>query len=431
MKSIPLPPEFFAKNRLKLCNHMVPGSMAVICSSYQMPRNGDQYYPYRQQSDFFYLTGINQEESVFILCPDHPDMKLRELLFILKPNPKIELWFGHKLSLEEASKLSGIGQVVWKEEMDGLLGDLVQFADRIFFNLPEGSNYQSKVKPFDWEVHKKITTRYPGHLVSRLSPIMTRLRMVKEHMEVQEIRKACNITRGAFQRILGMMKPGIMEYEVEAEITHEFLRLGAEGHAYDPIIASGRNALILHYVNNNQRCKKGDLLLMDFGAEVNNYAADCSRTIPVSGEFSARQREIYEATLRVFRSAFTLMGTGKKMSDFHEEVGKIWQEEHIRLGLYSKRDTELHTDSEPLWKKYYMHGTSHSVGLDVHDPLDRTVPFQSGMILSCEPAIYIPEEGVGCRLENEIWITENGPVDLMEEIPLEPDEIERLLQSDR
>ena len=417
MKSAPIPTTLFIKNRAKLVDSLTLGSVVLTGSGDRMHRNGDQDYPFRQNSDFFYLTGINQEESVLVLAPGHPDTTRQEMLFISKPTPKSRLWSGPGLTLEEAANRSGITQVKWLEDLDGILELLI----------PNASNLYAA----GTVLIERISKQYPNLSHLQLSPLMMQLRMVKEHEEVEEIKKGSVITRSAFLRVLKMMKPDIWEYEVEAEITAEFIGSGGDGHAYEPIIASGENALILHYVVNNNRCLDGDLLLMDFGAEVNNYAADCSRTIPVNGRFTKRQREVYEAVLRVFRQAKEMMVPGKVMSEFHNQVGKLWEEEHIRLKLYTRKDAEARSQEELLWKRYFMHGTSHSLGLDVHDPFDQTKPFQSGMVLTCEPAIYLPEEGIGIRLENDILITEGGPVDLMEEIPIEAGEIEELMQSNR
>ena len=407
MKSSPIPAALFIRNRSRLASLMVPGSVALIRSREQKIRNGDQFYPYRQHSDFFFLTGLNQGDAFFAFCPDHPDPVMREQLFIRKPTPKSDLWTGPVPGPEESLALSGIAQVSWTEEQQSRLQSMLRNANRVYVDFQaEGVDHGSSVS---------------------LSPMLEQLRAVKEPEEIEAIRRAASITRSAFLRVLERTEPGIMEYQVEAEIIAEFIARGAEGHAYEPIVASGENALILHYVSNNNSCRDGDLLLMDFGAEVNNYAADCSRTIPVNGRFSKRQRALYDATIRVFRQARDLMMPGILMNDFHQQVGAFWEEEHLALGLYSKRDVSERSDTDPLWKKYYMHGTSHSMGLDVHDPFDRSRAFEPGMVLTCEPAIYLPEEGMGIRLENDILISSEGPVDLMQDIPMEADEIEYLM----
>ncbi len=415
MKSIPIEADLFIRNRKKLAEQMASGSTLVMGSNEPILRNGDQFYPFRQHSDFFYLTGINQDESVLVISPAYPDSTLREILFIRKPTTKMEVWSGAGLTLEEASKLSGIDQVKWMEELEAVFDRLIPNASSLY---GEGKIFQ-----------EKISGRYEEMELLHMSHLMTRLRMIKEAEELEEIKRAIEITRSAFLRVLRTTRPEIWEYEVEAEIIAEFIRNGAEGHAYEPIVASGKNALILHYVQNNSRCREGDLLLMDFGAEVNNYAADCSRTIPVNGRFSKRQRNLYEAVLRVFKQARAMMVPGILMEDFHNQVGALWQEEHITLGLYTRQEAEAAPREDPLWKHYFMHGTSHSLGLDVHDPLDRSLHFHPGMVLTCEPAIYIPEEGIGIRLENDILITREGPVDLMEGIPIEAGEIEDVMHA--
>ncbi len=386
---------------------MSPDSMALIRSDKRKLRNGDQFYPFRQHSDFFYLTGINLEESIFAFTPGHPDPNLREVLFIKRPTLKSELWNGQIPDQEEVQALSGIKQVRWLEEQNAILQLLIPEATMIYTDHETGDiPYQHKTS---------------------LVPLLQSLRMIKQPEEIEEIRKAISITRSAFLRVLQRVEPGIYEYQVEAEIIGEFIGRGAEGHAFEPIMACGKNALVLHYVKNNCLCRDGELLLMDFGAEINHYAADCSRTIPVSGRFSRRHRLLYDAVLRVFRKARDLMVPGTVMADFHQAVGEFWQEEHIGLGLYSREEVEAHAGPEPLWKNFFMHGTSHSMGLDVHDPFDRLKPFKPGMVLTCEPAIYIPREKLGIRLENDILITDKGPVDLMEDIPIEADEIEELM----
>ncbi|MCK4749765.1 MAG: aminopeptidase P N-terminal domain-containing protein, partial [Bacteroidales bacterium] len=394
-------------------------------------RSGDQFYPYRQGSDFFYLSGINQDGSALVLSPGHPDPLFREILFIRDSDPKTELWSGSQLSRDQAAALSGISQVRLMEEMDSIVKKMIPRIKIAYLEHSDNGTASSHLRTSRKVLYDKLTTQYPELGISPLSPLMIRLRMVKEYEELEEIRKAAAITRSAFLRVLDTLKPGMREYEVEAELTAEFIRRGAEGHAYETIVACGKNALTLHYVANNGLCEDGALLLMDFGADVNNYAADCSRTVPVNGKFSKRQRQVYDAVVRVFKQAREMMQPGIIMADFHSGIGLLWEEEHIGLGLYSREEADTATPSDPLWKKYFMHGTSHSLGLDVHDPFDRSVPFHPGMVLTCEPAIYIPEEGLGIRLENDMLITENGAVDLMEDIPLEAEEIEEFMQRER
>ena len=397
---------------------MAPGAMVLIRSGEAKTRSGDQHYPFRQYSDFYYLTGVIQESCLLAFFPDHPDPDLRELLFIRRSTAKSELWAGPLPGPDELRRLSGIDQIRWLEEKDTVLEVLLKDTTMLYCEQElDALSPQARFSDLT------ELNRLP------LAPLVEQLRMIKEPEEIDQIRKAISITHTAFLEVLRKAVPGVWEYALEAEIIRTFIKNGAAGHAYDPIVASGENALILHYVKNSSQCRDGDLLLMDFGAEVNNYAADCSRTIPVNGRFSPRQRDLYEAVLRIFRQAREMMVPGTLLTEFHMEVGKLWEEEHIALGLYSLEDTRVASDQDPPWKSYYMHGTSHSLGLDVHDPFDRSRRFEPGMVFTCEPAIYIPEEKTGIRLENNILISTEGAVDLTEAIPLEADEIEELMNS--
>jgi len=407
MKSTPIPASLFIRNREKLAGSLASGSMVVIMSAKRMPRNGDQFYPFRQGSDFFYLTGINMEECLLVLFPHHSDPSLREILFIPKTTAKSELWSGPGLSQKEAESLSGIKEIRWTDEIDEFLKLMLPAASMVYADQKEKFEVDQDIAP--------------------LSPHITLLRMKKELEELEEMKRAAHITHLAFLKVLEMAEPGMKEYQLEAEITGEFIRRGADGHAFEPIVASGKNALILHYIENHSICQDGDMVLMDFGAELNNYTADCSRTIPVNGKFSKRQMELYGATLRVFKQAVKMMKPGVIMADFHQEVGSLWEEEHLKLGLYTSSDVAAQSVSDPLWKRYYMHGTTHSLGLDVHDTFDRSQAFEPGMVLTCEPGIYIPEEGIGIRLENDILITTEGQEDLMKDIPIEAGHIEELM----
>jgi Xaa-Pro aminopeptidase len=338
------------------------------------------------------------------------------LFFIRKPTPKSELWTGPLPGPEEVQELSGIARVCWMEERDELLALLLKDATLVYCDQDPALLVSEARSGELEEVERKP-----------LAPLVEKLRMVKEAEEIDQIRKAISITHTAFLEVLENARPGIWEYQLEAGIISSFVRNGAAGHAFDPIVASGKNALILHYVRNSSQCADGTLLLLDFGAEVNNYAADCSRTIPVNGRYSKRQREVYEAVLRVFRQARGLMVPGTVLAEFHQQVGALWEEEHLALGLYSREEIKALAGQDPPWKNYFMHGTSHSLGLDVHDPFDRSRPFEPGMVLTCEPAIYIPEEETGIRLENNILISAEGPVDLMEEIPMEAEVVEEMM----
>ncbi len=416
--------DLFKRNRQKLIGRMEIDSVAIFQSNDQMHRNGDQYYPYRQSSDLFYLSGIEQEMSVLIICPgaDNP-----ELLFIRKSDPKLETWEGRKLDLDTASEISGIKTVRWLDDLEKQINELFGNVQKIYTNVQELEKFKPEYPLRDERMTADLKRKFPKHGFKGLSPVMTELRMIKETEELDLIREAIRITRAGFDRVLGLVSPGKYEYEIEAELSYEFIRQGAEGHAYPPIIASGANACFLHYISNDQICREGDLLLMDFGAEYANYAADCSRTIPVNGRFTVRQKDLYEATHRVFTGARSMMNPGICIDDLNREVGKLWEKEHFRLGLYSLEDLKKQAKDDPLYRKYYPHGTSHFMGLDVHDLGSKQAVLQPGMVLTCEPGIYIPEEGTGIRLENDILITADGNLDLMEDFPMSAEEIEDLM----
>jgi Xaa-Pro aminopeptidase len=392
-----------------------------------MNRSADQFYPFRQNSDLFYLCGINQEKTVLFMSPDYPDISMQEILLIRRSNQKLETWEGHKLTIEEARAISGIHTVRYFDEMDSVLAPLIMHAENIYLNLPEFLKFIPEIPCRDLRFAKEIKEEFPAHHYERLAPIMGDLRTIKSEEEIALVREACRITGEAFKRVLHYVKPGMMEYEAEAEITYSFLKQGARGHAYDPIIASGKNACALHYTSNNKSLNDGELLLMDFGAEVGNYAADCSRTIPVNGHFNARQKDLYKAVLDVFRFACSLMKPGNTIQQIHQEVCKRFGTEHVRLGLYTTEALENQSKEYPLFQEYYMHGTSHFLGLDVHDVGSKELELRPGMILTCEPGIYIASEETGIRLENNLLITQHGHEDLMKGIPIEPEEIEAIM----
>lgn len=423
-----LPAELFKRDRKKLINLLDNQSVAIVLSNDHPLRSGDQKYRYRQNSDLLYLTGINQEETILVLCPGHPEEKKKETLFILKPDKTIERWEGHKLTREEAHEISGIKNIQWLEDLDLLLRDAVLHSEKIFVNTNEYLKLSEEVTDKSKRFISELKEKYPLHEYRRLAPLITGLRVVKETEEIEMIKKACHVTKDAFMRVLKFVHPGVYEYEVEAEITHEFLKQGTSGHAYLPIIASGNNANALHYTDNSKECKDGELLLMDFGAECGNYIADCTRTIPVNGKFTGRQKELYKANLRVLNRATELVFPGNTLSNLHNEVCKAWEEEHIGLGLYTRDQLKKQDAEQPLFFKYYMHGTSHFIGLDVHDVGAKEIKFSPGMIMTCEPGIYVDEEATGIRLENNILCTQNGPVNLMQDIPVDPDEIEMLMK---
>ncbi len=427
MRYSKIDPALFERNRRKLMERLETGSVAVFHANDQMVRSGDQFYPYRQNSDFFYLSGIEQEMSVLMICPDEKDAKERAMLFLRRPDPKLETWEGKKLDKAGAEAISGIGSIHWLDDYERISREIILRSTHIYCNLPEHEKFTTEYPLRDERRMTGLKKEYPSHVFKRLAPLMAEIRMVKEFQELELIRRAIGITRAALERILRSVRPGMYEYEVEAELIHAFLSRGSGGHAYPPIIASGANACTLHYIKNDGVCTDGDLLLMDFGAEYANYAADCSRTIPVNGRYSKRQRELYDACLKVFRGARSLMKPGTTIEKINRDVGNLWEEEHIRLGLYSARELKKQSPGNPLYKKYFMHGVAHFMGLDVHDVGSKKAELKPGMVLTCEPGIYLPEEGTGIRMENDILVTENGNTDLMQDFPIEAEEIEDLM----
>lgn len=421
--------QIFINNRKNFVSRLKSGSLAIFHANDEFPRNGDQNFLFKQNADFFYLTGIDQEQSILLLFPDCPNPLYSEVLFLRQTNEQIAIWEGHKYTKEEAKVASGIQNVFWLHEFDAILHTIINYAEHVYINTNENDRYAHTVPYRDIRLFETLCAKYPLHRYERSALILRGLRAVKAPTEVELTKTACHITRDAFIRVLKFVKPGVAEYEIEAEITHEFLRQRATGHAYSPIIASGKNAVVLHYTDNNQVCNNGDVILLDFGAEYANYNADMSRAVPVSGRFTKRQRDVYNAVLRVMRAATKLLVAGAIWNDYHDEVGRIMTDELIGLGLLDKHDVARQDPKMPLYKKYFMHGTSHHLGLDVHDFASRYKPFEAGNILTCEPGIYIPQEGLGIRLENDILITAGGNVDLMADIPVEPDEIEQIMNS--
>lgn len=421
-----IPAEFYTKKRAELLKMIKPKSLVIVNSNDEMPRNGDQTFPFRQNSDFFYLTGLDQEKCILTLCPDHPVESMREILFTVKTNEHMVTWYGFKYTFEEAKQLSGIKTIKWLDEFEMTLKDLMSRVNNVYLNQNEYAKFTTEVTSRDLRFAHKLKADFPMHNIERLAPHVTQLRMVKDKAEIEQMQRACDITGDAFRRVLGFVKPGVKEFEIEAEITYEFIRKGCNGHSYAPIIASGANACILHYVNNDRVCADGDLLLMDFGAEYGLYAADLSRTIPVNGKFNPRQREVYEAVLRLLKFGMSTCTPGKNIDSWHKGVTVMMEKELLGLGLITQEDIANQTEAAPAYFKYYMHGTGHFLGLDVHDVGSRQDEFKKGMVITVEPGIYIPEEGIGIRIENDVMIAET-PVNLMASIPVEPDEIESLM----
>jgi Xaa-Pro aminopeptidase len=427
MKYSAINPLLFIENRKRFIAQLKPHSVAFFNSNDIMPHNGDGHFYFRQNSDFFYLTGIDQEKSILMLAPDCPNPDYREVLFVIETNETLATWEGHKYSKEEATATSGIKRVVWVDGFEALMHYAVLHSENIYLNLNENDRSNFSVPYQDYRFTHQLKERYPLHAYHRSAPIMANLRAIKSPIEIEQLKQAISITEKAFRRLLPIVKPGIMEYEVEAEIIYEFTRNRANGHAYEPIIASGGSACVLHYVENNKPCKDGDVLLMDFGACYANYNADLTRCIPVNGKFSARQRAVYNAVLRVHRQAKALMKPGKSLFDINKEAGLIMQEELLKLNLITLEDISNATPDRPAYFKYYPHGLGHFLGLDVHDIGDRFAQLQPGMVLTCEPGIYINAENLGIRIENNILVTETEPIDLMANIPIEVDEIEDLM----
>ncbi len=424
---MPISPELFIQNRHNFTKRLQPSSIAIFHSNDIMPTNADGTMAFRQNNDLFYLSGVDQEESVLLLFPDARDQRMKEVLFVRETNDHILTWEGYKLTKKQAQEVSGIKTILWTHEFKSVLNSLMLEAEHVYLNSNEHLRAVVEVETRDARFIKWCKETYPLHKYERSAPIMHYLRAIKSEHEIALIKKACHITELGFRRLLNFIKPGVMEYEIEAELYHEFIRNRSRGPAYGSIIASGANACILHYVDNDQECKDGDLVLMDFGAEYANYASDLTRTVPVNGKFTPRQRDVYEAVLHVMKAATQMLVPGNTLDQYHAFVGTVMENELIRLGLLTVEDVRNQNPDKPLYKKYFMHGTSHLLGLDVHDVGSKYRPFEEGMVFTCEPGIYIREEGIGIRLENDILVTRNGPVDLMKDIPLEADEIESLM----
>ena len=427
MKYSSIDKNLFIENRKKFISQLSSEAIAIFHSNDEMPRNGDQNFPFRQQSDLFWLCGIDQEQTILIISPNHPVAEYREILFLRKTNEHIAIWEGHKYTKEEARSASGIQNVYWTEDMTAIMPVLMHHTSNVYINLNENDRFVTEVVYRDERNANELKSKYPNHQYERSGTIMAKLRAIKSDIEIKLISQACDITNKAFKRVLQFTRPGVMEYEIEAEIIHSFVRHRANGHSYYPIIASGSSACVLHYNENNKECKDGEVILLDFGAEYANYAADLTRSIPVNGKFTSRQRDVYNAVLRVLRTATKMLVVGNTIPKYQEEVGKIMEQELIGRKLLDKSEVAKQDPKLPLYKKYFMHGTSHFLGLDVHDIGNRYLPMQAGMVFTCEPGIYIPEEGLGIRIENDILITEKGPIDLMAAIPVEADEIEELM----
>lgn len=423
--------ELFIANRKRLVKELKPNALVVLNANDTMPTNSDGTMRFKQNSDLFYLTGADQEETILAICPDFPDKKYREVLFLKETSEHIAIWEGHKLTKDEARELSGIQTVVWISEFPKLFHMMMVMGgvENVYLNTNDHYRAEINVESRDARFVKWCKDAYPLHRYQRLAPIMHKLRSIKSNREIELMQRACDITGKAFRRILKFVTPGVIEYEIEAEFMHEFLRDGSRGFAYEPIIASGKNSCVLHYIVNDQVCHDGDVLLLDVGAEYANYNADMTRTIPVNGHFTKRQRDVYDAVLRVKRAAMKMLAPGVVYFDYHKEVQKVMESELIKLKLIDKKDVKNQNPDKPLFMKYFMHGTSHQLGLDVHDVGNMYKKIQPGMVWTIEPGIYIREEGLGIRIENNVVVTKKGVIDLMKSIPVEAEEIEELMNS--
>ncbi len=423
-----IPNTLFKKNRKKFMVGMKPKSLAIFNSNDIYPVSADSTIPFRQHRDIFYLSGADQEETILLLFPDAMDKKHREILFVRETNDHIAVWEGAKLTKEQATAVSGIDTVYWLSDFNKVFFDLMTEADTVFFNTNEHYRQAVETQTREDRFIEKCKKDFPAHQWAKSNPILQQIRGVKEPEEVEVMQQACTITERGFRRVLNFLRPGVWEYEVEAEYLHEFIRNRSKGFAYTPIIASGNNANVLHYIENNQQCRDGDLVLMDVGAEYANYSSDMTRTLPVNGKFTKRQRAVYDAVLRVKDAATQMLVPGTLWKEYHKEVGKIMTSELLGLGLLDKAEVQSENPDWPAYKKYFMHGTSHHIGLDTHDYGALKTPMQPNMVFTVEPGIYIPEEGFGIRLEDDVVIQETGaPQNLMQNIPIEAEEIEELM----
>jgi Xaa-Pro aminopeptidase len=431
MKYHPLDPAIFIENRRRFVKKMEKHSIAIFNSNDELPVNGDALYKFKQNADLYWLTGIEQEDTMLVLFPDNPDKKFREVLVLVRPNELKEKWDGHRLRREEATAISGIETIIWLDSIDAALQPWIHLADNIYLNTNENDRKANLVPVRDYRFAHQMRERYPLHNYKRSARIMKELRAIKTAGEVEVLKQAIDITDKTFRRLLGFIRPGVFEYEIEAEIFHEFLRNRATGPAYGSIIASGDRARTLHYVSNSEECKDGEMVLMDFGAEYGGYCADLTRTVPVNGKFTKRQKEVYNACLHLHKYAASILKPGISIVDYTEKVGDEATKEFVRIGLISKADVKNEDKENRAYRKYLYHGISHHLGVDVHDLGTRTAPIEAGMVFTIEPGIYIEEEKMGVRIENNFWITKNGNIDLMKNIPISAEEIENLMKVGR
>jgi Xaa-Pro aminopeptidase len=428
MRNLPLNPELFKANRKRFIEKMRPGSIAIFVSNDEVPSNGDANYPFKQNSDLYWLCGVEQEDSMVVLFPGNPDPKYREVLVLVRPNELKEKWDGKRLRREEATAMSGIQTIVWLDTLDGLLQPWIHLADTIYLDTNENDRKANLVRSRDYRFVDEMKSRYPLHQYERAAKVMRELRGVKTEYEVEVTKKAIDITHNAFLRVMQFIQPGVMEYEIHAEIVHSFISQRSSGEAYGSIIASGDRARTLHYVSNNQECKDGELILMDFGAAYGGYNADLTRTIPVNGKFGRRQKTVYNACLHLHNYAKSLLKPGITIVDYTEKVGEEATQQFLKIGLLRKSEVKNEDPENRAYRKYLYHGISHHLGLDVHDLGTRTEPIKAGMLFTVEPGIYIEEEQMGIRIENNVWITKRGNIDLFEGIPITVEEIEAAMR---
>jgi Xaa-Pro aminopeptidase len=425
----PISKDFFLRNREQLRALLKPNSLVVVHSNDIMPTNADGTLGFKQNSDLYHLTGVDQEETTLLLVPDAFDPKEREILFVRETNEQVAVWEGEKLTKEKAAEISGVGRVEWSSTFDGFLSRLIFQAEQVYLSSNEHPRASQLVETRNTRFIRECQTRWPLHRYERLAPLMHRLRMIKHDDEVRMIRKACDITEAGFRRLLGFIKPGVGEWEIEAELLHEFVRRGSRGFAYPPIIGAAAGSCVLHYVENDKVCRDGDVVLLDVAAEYGGWNSDLTRTVPVNGRFTKRQRDVYDAVLRVFRSANEILRPGIKPADYQKEMVEITERELVGLGFFSAREAKAQGPDKPLVKKYFMHGVSHHLGLDVHDVSPANEPVAEGMVFTIEPGIYLREENLGVRLENDVLIGRDRNIDLMENIPIEAEEIEELMNA--
>jgi len=420
----------YIHNRERFVNAMQEDALAVFNSNDIYPISADSTMPFQQHRDILHLSGVDQEESILVIAPNATKPEHREILFLRETNDHIAVWEGEKLNKEQAFEVSGIKTVYWLNDFERVLKELMSETSFIYLNTNEHLRGNTEVETREDRFIKKIKADYPAHQTLRSAPIMHEIRSVKHPIEIELMQNACNITKAGIERLLKFIKPGVWEYEIEAELLHEFIRSRSQGFAYTPIVASGANACVLHYIQNNGQCKDGDVILLDVGAEYANYASDLTRSLPVNGKYTARQKEVYNAVLRVKKAAEKMLVPGTMLAEYHKEVGKLMEEELVGLKLLDRTDIKNQDPNWPAYKKYFMHGTSHYIGLDTHDVGPWNKPMKAGMVFTCEPGIYIPEENLGIRLEDDLVVQESGaPLNLMGSIPIEADEIEDIMNS--